>query len=91
MVCALSLSSLRGLADLILPASLVGPAYPKLTVVCRVAEHDLSLTRWRWSQVKQAGARPSARSGMTGCLVRGDSALFFGGQSRRPTPPCRMV
>ncbi|XP_037076977.1 LOW QUALITY PROTEIN: kelch domain-containing protein 4-like [Pollicipes pollicipes] len=42
-------------------------------------KHDLSLTRWRWSQVKQSGARPSHRSGMSGCLVRGDSVLFFGG------------
>ena len=54
--------------------------------VRRVSEHDLTLSRWRWSPVRQAGARPSPRSGMTGCLVRADTALFFGGGSSNLPP-----
>ena len=39
-----------------------------------------STTKWKWQPVKQSGARPTPRSGMSGTVVApGNKALLFGG------------
>ncbi|KAI8759587.1 kelch domain-containing protein 4 [Biomphalaria glabrata] len=35
--------------------------------------------KWKWQQIKQSGALPSARSGMSAALAPGNKAFLFGG------------
>jgi hypothetical protein len=44
------------------------------------SENDESLSKWRWLTVKQIGAKPCARSGISAVGIPGTNRmLFFGG------------
>ena len=42
-------------------------------------KEDTHPAKWRWTCVKQSGARPTTRSGLSLAVVPGNRALCFGG------------
>jgi len=54
------------------------PSYP-ISLLGKNEKQDAAPSKWKWTQVKQSGLRPSARCGCTLAVTSGTNAIVFGG------------